>query len=209
MSETFIIHVVDDDEAVRDSLSFLLSTANWEVRTYESASALLAGLVSLERGCIVTDVRMPGMSGLELVAALRERGADIPVVVLTGHADVAMAVEAMKAGVVDFLEKPFDAATLIGAVQTALDRLMGNAGRQAEREEIESRIASLTGREKEVFEAIVSGESNKSAAQKLGISPRTVEIYRANVMEKMHARTLSDLVRMALARTASAARPSA
>jgi two-component system response regulator FixJ len=143
---------------------------------------------------------MPGMTGLELVARLKQLGVTLPVIVLTGHADVAMAVEAMKAGVVDFIEKPFDDAALLAAVANARQHLQGEAGRQAEREDIEGRIAQLTGREKDVFEAIVTGESNKSAALKLGISPRTVEIYRANVMEKMRARTLSDLVRMALLR---------
>lgn len=198
MSEQFVIHVVDDDRAVRDSLSFVLGASDLAVRTYESALQLLEQVETLERGVIITDVRMPGMSGLDLVARLGERGASHPVIVLTGHADVAMAVEAMKAGVVDFLEKPFDDEALLAAVEVGRQRLEGAAGRQAEQDDIRARIAQLTPREKDVFEAIAAGESNKSAAQKLGISPRTVEIYRANVMEKMRARTLSDLVRMAL-----------
>jgi two-component system response regulator FixJ len=200
MSDNFVIHVVDDDAAVRDSLRFVLGAADWQVRTYDSASALLAAADALEPGLVITDVRMPGMSGLDLVNELKTRGVPHPVIVLTGHADVTMAVAAMKAGVVDFIEKPFDDAALIGAVEMARQRLLGTAGRQEERGKIEARVASLTGREKDVFEAIVSGESNKSAGLKLGISPRTVEIYRANVMEKMQARTLSDLVRMALLR---------
>lgn len=198
MSETFVIHVVDDDPAVRDSLRFALAAEEHEVRTYASALELLARPGALEAGIIVTDVRMPGMSGLELVGRLKDEGLNHPVIVLTGHADVSMAVEAMKAGVVDFLEKPFDDGALLGAVDVARQRLAGAANRQAERDEINSRIAQLTARERDVFEAIAAGESNKSAALKLGISPRTVEIYRANVMEKMRARTLSDLVRMAL-----------
>jgi two-component system response regulator FixJ len=199
MSEQ-VVHVVDDDAAVRDSLQFMLEAADLRVRTYESATALLNRLAELEPGCIVTDVRMPGMTGLELIAQLKARGATHPVVVLTGHADVALAVEAMKAGVVDFIEKPFDEAALLRAVRQALRLGEDVASRSAERAEIEARIARLTPREHDVFEALAAGESNKSAAIKLGISPRTVEIYRANVMEKMQAATLSDLVRMALQR---------
>lgn len=198
MNSNAIIHVVDDDPAVRDSLRFTLSAADHDVRTYESALELLARLDAREPGIVITDVRMPGMTGLELVGRLKEEGFGHPVIVLTGHADVTMAVEAMKAGVVDFLEKPFDDQALLGAIEVAQRRLAGASDRQAERDDIGRRIASLTAREVDVFNAIASGESNKSAALKLGISPRTVEIYRANVMEKMGARTLSDLVRMAL-----------
>jgi len=201
MTENLVIHVVDDDPAVRDSLKFVLESADWPVRAFDSALGLLQDLGSLEPGFIITDVRMPGMTGLELVAELKARGAPHPVIVLTGHADVAMAVDAMKAGVVDFIEKPFNDRELLAAVETARQRLRGAAGARAERDEIEARAASLTAREKDVFDAIVAGDSNKSAAIKLGISPRTVEIYRANVMEKMRARSLSDLVRMALVRT--------
>lgn len=198
-----VVHVIDDDPAIRDSLSFLLSSADLVARTYESAITFLAHLGALEPGCIVTDVRMPGMSGLELVAKLKEKGVVHPVIVLTGHADVALAVEAMKAGVSDFIEKPFDDETLLRAVRAALARNEGHVSRAAERVVVEERIAQLSARERDVFEAIVVGESNKSAAQKLGISPRTVEIYRANVMEKMGAKTLSDLVRMAMQREQS------
>ena len=196
--EDFVVHVVDDDEAVRDSLIFTLSASNFAVRTYAAAAELLTQVETLEPGLIITDVRMPGMNGLELVTRLNELGIGYPIIVLTGHADVAMAVEAMKAGVIDFIEKPFHDSALLSAINTARQRLKGAAGRRAERDDIESRIGLLTGREKDVFEAIADGDSNKSAALKLGISPRTVEIYRANVMEKMRARTLSVLVRMAL-----------
>lgn len=198
MSEGFVVHIVDDDPAVRDSLAFSLGAADCNVRAYASAVELLERGIELERGVIVTDVRMPGMTGLELVVELKQRQISNPVIVLTGHADVAMAVEAMKAGVVDFLEKPFDEPTLMRAIENGRQRLAGSSGRQAERDEINSRLSQLTPRERDVFEEIAAGESNKSAALKLGISPRTVEIYRANVMEKMRARTLSDLVRMAL-----------
>jgi two-component system response regulator FixJ len=193
-----MIHVVDDDPAIRDSLSFLLDSADLTPRVYDSASALLARADDLEPGCIITDVRMPGIGGLELVSKLRQLGVIHPVIVLTGHADVSLAVEAMKAGVVDFIEKPFSDEVLLAAVRTALAREHQAAGRQAGRTLVAERLAQLSAREREVFEAITAGESNKSAGQKLGISPRTVEIYRANVMEKMGANTLSDLVRMSI-----------
>jgi two-component system, LuxR family, response regulator FixJ len=195
-----VVHVVDDDAAIRDSLSFLLETAQLKPRAYETAVSLLDRVAELEPGCIVTDVRMPGMSGLELVVRLKELGVPHPVIVLTGHADVALAIEAMKAGVVEFLEKPFDDEALLKAVHAALAVGEGELGRRAERAEVERRVASLTDRERDVFEAIVAGDSNKAAAIRLGISPRTVEIYRANVMEKMGAKSLSELVRLALQR---------
>ena len=198
MSGTFVIHVVDDDPAARDSLQFTLGTAGWETRVYESGAGLLERAETLEPGVVITDVRMPGMNGLELVERLKRLRVAHPVIVLTGHADVAMAVDAMKAGVVDFLEKPFDDAALLNAVEAAKARLASPADRSNVGAEIRARIANLTPREKDVFDAVAAGESNKSAAQILGISPRTVEIYRANVMEKLQARTLADLVRMAL-----------
>ncbi|MBL8545959.1 MAG: response regulator transcription factor [Hyphomonadaceae bacterium] len=197
MAANPVIHVVDDDSAVRDSLSFVLGTADWDVRSYASGADLLAVADSLAPGLIITDVRMPGMTGLELIEALKQRGVRHPIIVLTGHADVAMAVEAMKSGVVDFLEKPFDDGALLAAVERGLE-LQANLGASPERSEIVERLAQLTARERDVFNAVAAGESNKSAAQLLGISPRTVEIYRANVMEKMQARTLADLVRMSL-----------
>ena len=195
-----VVHVVDDDAAIRDSLAFLLDTAGFTARAYEDAAQFLARVGELEQGCIITDVRMPGMSGLELVARLKELGVVHPVIVLTGHADVALAIEAMKSGVLDFLEKPFDDEALLSAVRSALAAGEGEFGRRAELAEVERRVASLTEREREVFEAIVDGDSNKAAGIRLGISPRTVEIYRANVMEKMGAKSLSELVRLALQR---------
>lgn len=198
MSDTSVIHIVDDDPAVRDSLGFVLSTANWEVRAYASGAALLERLKDLDPGLIITDVRMPGMTGLELVDELKRHGVRHPVIVLTGHADVSMAVEAMKAGVVDFLEKPFDDHALLAAVERGLGMQASAGANQAARSDVQERLAQLTARERDVFNAVSAGESNKSAAQLLGISPRTVEIYRANVMEKMQARTLADLVRMSL-----------
>jgi two-component system response regulator FixJ len=193
-----IVHVVDDDAPMRESVAFLLSSDGIEALTYDSAAALLERSGELEPGCIVTDIRMPGMNGLEMVVELKRIGIVHPVIVLTGHADVSLAVQAMKAGVVDFLEKPFEDEALLRAVRTALSRGGDEAERQRERRTIAERVAQLTAREREVFNAVVAGESNKAAALKLGISPRTVEIYRANVMTKMSADTLSDLVRMAL-----------
>ncbi len=198
MSGTEVVHIVDDDAAMRESLEFLLSADGLAARTYDSADALLARLGELEPGCILTDVRMPGMNGLELVAKLRQHGDSHPVIVLTGHADVPLAVEAMKAGVLDFLEKPVRDETLLASVRAALAAGGDVGNRQAERADLQNRLAQLTARERDVFNAIVIGDSNKAAALRLGISPRTVEIYRANVMAKMKASSLSELVRMAL-----------
>lgn len=189
-----VVHIVDDDNAMRESIAFLLETEGMTAKMYESGPALLACADGLEAGCIVTDIRMPEMNGLELVEALKVRGVTHPVVVLTAHADVSLAVQAMKAGVVDFLEKPFQNSALLHAVRLALEQGRTHHDRAA----IQARIGQLTAREREVFDAVVAGESNKSAALRLGISPRTVEIYRANVMAKMQANSLSDLVRMAL-----------
>jgi two-component system response regulator FixJ len=199
MANEGIVHVVDDDDAMRHSLLFLLECDGIEARGYESALAFLERLGSMERGCIVTDIRMPGMSGLELVARLNEEGVSDPVIVITGHGDVPLAVAAMKAGVADFLEKPFDDQQLLSAVRRALDRSRDIAAHEAERQEIAGRIAELSGREREVLDGLVDGKPNKIIAFDLGISARTVEIYRANVMSKMHAKSLSELVRMTLA----------
>jgi two-component system response regulator FixJ len=199
MSEP-VVHIVDDDPAMRESVAFLLNTEDLATRMYDGAHALLARVGELEPGCVVTDIRMPEMNGLELVGELKKRGVRHPVIVLTGHADVSLAVEAMKAGVLDFLEKPFQDETLLNAVRAALAKDEGESSKARERAEIEARLGQLTPRERDVFEAVVAGDSNKAAAIRLGISPRTVEIYRANVMDKMQARTLSELVRMALLR---------
>ncbi|HXN43584.1 MAG TPA: response regulator FixJ [Xanthobacteraceae bacterium] len=193
-----VVHVIDDDEALRESLAFLLGTARVEVRTYESATAFLDALPRAEPGCIITDVRMPGISGVELLRRLKSLEAAFPVIVITGHGDVPLAVEAMKLGAVDFLEKPFEDDALIAAVQSALGRHEHDARRAADKAETFERIVSLSARERQVLEGLVAGNPNKTIAFDLGISPRTVEIYRANVMTKMKATSLSDLVRMAL-----------
>ena len=198
MPDEGAVHVIDDDDAVRESLEFLLTAADIEVRTYESAKAFLDGLEGITSGCIITDVRMPQMSGLELLHRIQQTHADLPVIVITGHGDVPLAVEAMKTGAVDFLEKPFNDETLLAAVRAAFRRQGGDDGREAERRELAQRISALSGRERQVLEGLVAGHPNKIIAFDLGISPRTVEIYRANLMTKMQAASLSDLVRMAL-----------
>jgi two-component system response regulator FixJ len=197
-SDKAIVHVIDDDEAIRQSLAFLLQAAKLEVKTYSSAMAFLDALPDTAWSCVITDVRMPGMSGVDLLRRLKELKIAVPVIVITGHGDVALAVEAMKVGAVDFLEKPFDDEVLLASVQSALKRQDGETKRYTERLEIEGRLASLSNRERDVLGGLVAGRANKQIAFDLGISPRTVEIYRANLMNKMKAGSLSDLVRMAL-----------
>ncbi|MFN3583410.1 response regulator FixJ [Phenylobacterium sp.] len=197
MSER-LVHVIDDDEAMRQSLQFLLDTAGYAARTHESAIQFLEQLDALEPGCIVTDVRMPEMNGLELVRRLRSRGVTLPVIVITGHGDVPLAVEAMKSGVADFLEKPFDDEQLLSAVRAALDSNVNDDRNDTEKQRFESMLAGLSPREQDVLRGVVAGKPNKIIAYELGISPRTVEVYRANVMSKTGAASLSELVRMAL-----------
>jgi two-component system, LuxR family, response regulator FixJ len=192
------VHVIDDDEALRDSLTFLLRTARLDVLSYPSAAAFLDALPDAKLSCVITDVRMPGMSGIDLLRHLRERKISVPVIVITGHGDIPLAVEAMRIGAIDFLEKPFDDEVLIASVKAALRQKEGEAKRHGERAEIESRIAALSNRERDVLAGLVAGRANKQIAFDLSISPRTVEIYRANLMSKMRAGSLSDLVRMAL-----------
>src|SRR5215467_1953716 len=198
MAADAIVHVIDDDEAVRQSIEFLLRTAGVTARTYDSASTFLNALPTIDPGCIITDVRMPGISGIDLLRRLGEMRIKMPVIVITGHGDVPLAVEAMKIGAIDFLEKPFADDLLLASVQAALNRSQENAARDAERAEVQARLATLTNREREVLEGLVVGKPNKVIACDLAISPRTVEIYRANVMTKMQAASLSELVRMAL-----------
>jgi two-component system response regulator FixJ len=193
------VHVVDDDEAMRHSLAFLLETAGHRVRTYPSAVEFLESVEGMERGCIVTDVRMPGLSGLELVERVNAIGVTDPVIVITGHGDVPLAVQAMKAGVSDFIEKPFAEGILLSAIEAALAKGSGSQAEEERRRSILDRIAALSEREQQVLDGLVQGKPNKIIAFDLGISARTVEIYRANVMTKMQAGSLSELVRMALA----------
>ena len=181
---------------MRQSLAFLLGSAGLTVRLYDSASSFLAGLSAVKSGCLVTDVRMPDMTGIELLQQLRSKACHLPAIVITGHGDVPLAVEAMKAGAVDFIEKPFDQEALLHAVHAALER--GFRGEGREDPAIAAKLATLSERERQVLEGLVAGHPNKTIAYDLGISPRTVEVYRANLMAKMGARSLSELIRMAI-----------
>jgi len=193
-----LVHIIDDDAAMRDSLVFLLDTAGFNVAASASAAEFLATVPDPRLGCIVTDIRMPDMTGLELINALRADGHAYPVVVITGHGDVPLAVEAMKAGVIDFIEKPFDDETLLDAIRIAFRERTNLPGINPERQAIRTRLDDLSPREREVLGGVVAGRPNKIIAHDLGISPRTVEVYRANLMTKMGAGSLSELVRMAL-----------
>ncbi|MGX5734780.1 response regulator FixJ [Bosea thiooxidans] len=202
-----IVHVVDDDLAVRQSLSFLLASDGFPVRLHESAGHFLNSVKEAPAGCIITDVRMPGIDGIEFLRCLAARGFGLPVVVMTGHADVSLAVEAMKEGAVDFIEKPFDDELLLASVRSALDRHQRRTQREAQGVDILVRLQTLSERERQVLDRLVEGKANKVIAHELGISPRTVEIYRANVMTKMRATSLPELVRFALLVNDGASRP--
>ena len=191
------VHVVDDDDAVRASLRLLLTSAGFTALAYASAIKFLAE-PEPAGGCVVTDVRMPGISGLELIDRMRTAGLTHPVIVITGHGDVSLAVEAMKRGAVDFLEKPFDEETFLGAVQNAMARQLSAAEGQAEKRRARQVLASLSARELSVLDGLLAGDSSKTIARALGLSPRTVEEYRANVMAKMGAGSLARLVQLAL-----------
>jgi two-component system response regulator FixJ len=193
------ICIVDDDAAVRDSVQALLETAGHSVRAFARARALLAEYEKLACACLIADIRMPDMDGLTLQEELVRLKAGIPVVIITGHGDVALAVRAMKAGAVDFIEKPFDDDVLLAAVDRAIAAGRDARGKASQSEDAVARVAALSTRERQVLEGLVAGKANKVIAYDLSISPRTVEIYRANVMTKMQAKSLSELVRLALA----------
>ncbi|MGD2172944.1 MAG: response regulator [Gammaproteobacteria bacterium] len=192
------VYVVDDDEAVRDSIGMLLESADLPYRAFDSADGFFAQLDESQRGCLVLDIRMPGMNGLQLQQRLAEVGSTLPVIFITGHGDVPMAVEAMRQGALDFLRKPVNESNFIERIQHALDLESGNWHQKHDREQQLARIASLTEREREVFELVAEGLANKAIAGKLGISERTVEVHRAQVMKKLGARTLAQLVRIHL-----------
>lgn len=193
-----IVHVVDDEEQVRKSLGFLLSVSGYAVRLHASATEFLSVANGLTRACLITDLRMPDMSGVQLLRRLREAGAMLPAIVITGHGDVPMAVEAMKAGAMDFIEKPFEDIVLLDAVGRAIADLDQRKLREADAADVRVRVDTLSERERQIMEAIVAGLPNKTIAYDLDISPRTVEVHRANVMAKMQARNLPELVRMVL-----------
>jgi two-component system, LuxR family, response regulator FixJ len=194
----YIVHIVDDEEPVRKSLAFLLSISGFAVRLHESATAFLEAAPTIRNGCLVTDLRMPDMSGVELLQKMRSLPRRVPSIVITGHGDVPMAVEAMKAGALDFIEKPFEDAVIIEAVKRAAAEL-DKESPAADVADIDGRLALLTDREREIFDGVVAGLPNKTIAYDLNISPRTVEVHRASVMSKMAAKSLAELVRMALA----------
>lgn len=198
MSE-FPIYLIDDDDGVRRSVGFMLKTSRLDVQVFADGTAFLKEVKHLDPGCVLLDVRMPGLDGLEVQAELRERGIAYPVVVMTGHGDVDVAVKAMKAGAVDFIEKPFDKQVVLEAVEEGFSRLDRSSEVSQRRKEASLRLNALTPREYEVLEGLVKGHPNKTIGYDLGISARTVEIHRANVMKKLEVFNLSDLLRIAFA----------
>lgn len=197
MAEVRRIHIVDDEESIRKSASFLLRTAGFETEAYPSGPAFLAAAPNAVPGCILLDVRMPEMDGLEVQRELAARGITMPVIVLTGHGDIGIAVQAMKAGAVDFLEKPFEKDQLLGAIAVGFERIRRNHDAGVAERDAETQLSVLTPREIDVLRGLVRGHPNKTIAYDLGISPRTVEVYRANLMSKLGARSLSEVLRLA------------
>jgi two-component system response regulator FixJ len=197
--ELRLVHLVDDDEAIRRSVGFMLKTSGFHVRSYESGVELLKSASNLEPGCILLDIRMPGMDGLEVQTALKGKGIGLPVIIMTGHGDVTLAVQAMKAGAVDFIEKPFEKAVLLSAIEHGVERLKRSTADVERADEAAVRLQALTPREREVLDGLAKGLPNKTIAYDLGISPRTVEIHRANVMSKLDVKSLSEALRIAFA----------
>jgi len=197
--EIRLVHVVDDDEAIRRSVGFALKTSGFQVVAYEGGSELLKAAPRLKTGCILLDIRMPGMDGLEVQEALKAKGVTLPVIIMTGHGDVSLAVRAMKAGAIDFIEKPFQKAVLLSAIEQGINRLRHSAAHSKEANDATIKLQLLTAREREVLDGLARGLPNKSIAYDLGISPRTVEIHRANLMNKLHAKSLSEALRIAFA----------
>jgi len=192
------VYVIDDDEAMRDSLKFLLASTGFDVILFESAQIFLDALPDLAFGCVLSDVRMPGIDGIELLKRMKARNSPLPIVIMTGHGDIPLAVEAMKLGAVDFLEKPFDDDRLVAMIETAIRRAEPAAKSEALTQDIVARVATLSPRERQVMDGLIAGLSNKLIARDYDISPRTIEVYRANVMTKMQANSLSELVRLAM-----------
>ena len=192
------VYVIDDDEAMRESLNFLLVSTGFDVVLFESAQIFLDALPDLAFGCVLSDVRMPGIDGIELLKRMKARNSPLPIVIMTGHGDIPLAVEAMKLGAVDFLEKPFDDDRLVAMIETAIRRAEPAAKSEALTQDIVARVATLSPRERQVMDGLIAGLSNKLIARDYDISPRTIEVYRANVMTKMQANSLSELVRLAM-----------
>lgn len=194
-----LVHVIDDDDAARDSLAFLLETSGFPVQTYESAVTFLDRIVEAEPGCIISDMRMPGLTGLDLLRHLQDRKVAWPVIVITGQGDVALAVESIRAGAVDFIEKPYHHEELLGAVKSALTA--DDNIREGEKADLRDRLATLSPAERLVLDALTAGQANTAIAVNLAMTPRAVEIHRASILTKMQARSLSHLVRMMLLTT--------
>lgn len=194
-----VVHLVDDDAAVRRSVGFMLKTSGHQVESYESGAELLKKSSKLDRGCILLDIRMPGMDGLEVQQALRDKGVALPVVIMTGHGDVGLAVRAMKAGAIDFIEKPFAKETLLSSLEEGFRRVSQKEAAHDRKKDAQVRLQALTPREREVLNGLSQGLPNKTTAYDLGISPRTVEIHRANLMTKLGVRSLSEALRIAFA----------
>ena len=199
MTDKKLIHIVDDEDSIRRSVSFMLKTSGYQVETWNSGQAFLKEVKHAEHGCILLDVRMPEIDGLEVQRALAERGVTMPVVIMTGHGDISIAIRAMKAGAVDFLEKPFEKSALIAAIEESFQRIANATDASARAADAETILGVLTARERDVLEGLAKGLPNKTIAYDLGISPRTVEVHRANVMTKLDVRSLSDALRIAFA----------
>ncbi len=197
MTAEKLVHIVDDDDSVRRSAAFMLRHAGYHVETHISGVEFLKSAKNAERGCVLLDVRMPEMDGLQVQQEMAASGIDMPVVVLTGHGDISVAVKAMRAGAVNFIEKPYEKEALLRAIEEAYQRLDRAHDKEMKADEAKIRLASLTGRERDVLNGLVAGYPNKTIAYDLGISPRTVEIYRANMMEKLRVRSLSEALRIA------------
>ena len=198
-SEARVVHLVDDDASVRRSVGFMLRTSGHQVHIYETGAGLLKNCAQLEQGCILLDIRMPGMDGLEVQQALQDKGVGLPVIIMTGHGDVGLAVKAMKAGAVDFIEKPFDKIALFSSLEEGFRRLSQKEVTGERRKDAEVKLQALTPRERDVLDGLAQGLPNKTIAYDLGISPRTVEIHRANLMTKLGVRSLSEALRIAFA----------
>lgn len=198
MTTKGIVYVIDDDDAMRDSLNFLLDSSGYSVTLFDDAQRFMDALPGLAFGCVVSDVRMPGIDGIELLKRMKAQHSPFPILIMTGHGDVPLAVEAMKLGAVDFLEKPFEDDRLIAMIETAIRQAEPVAKSEAFAQDVAARVASLSPRERQVMEGLVAGLSNKLIARDYDISPRTIEVYRANVMTKMQAGSLSELVRLAM-----------
>ena len=198
-SDMKMVHVVDDDDAVRRSVAFMLKTSGHQVECYESGVQLLKSAGRLEEGCILLDIRMAGMDGLEVQQALQEKGIALPVIIMTGHGDVGLAVKAMKAGAVNFIEKPFEKEALLSSLEEGFSRLSRKEVTDDRKKDAQVRLQALTPRERDVLDGLAQGLPNKTIAYDLGISPRTVEIHRANLMAKLQVRSLSEALRIAFA----------